>query len=118
MKVERLNFDGRERPYSQAVKVGDWVYTAGTSMGDPGDGIEAQTTKTLDYLANVLKQSGTDMQHVVKGNVFLADIADWGKFNDIWKEYFPSDKPVRTTTQVGKFGGTTLIEIDFVAVMP
>ncbi len=118
MKVERLNFDGRDRPYSQAVKVGEWVYTAGASMGDPGDDIEAQTIKTLDDLADVLKKAGTDMQHVVKGSVFLADIADWGKFNEVWKRYFPSDKPVRTTTEVGKFNGNTKIEIDFVAVLP
>jgi len=71
VKVEYLNFDGRERPYSQAVRAGGFVYTAGASIGDPGDDVEAQTTKTMDYLADVLKQSGTDLQHVVKASVLL-----------------------------------------------
>jgi 2-iminobutanoate/2-iminopropanoate deaminase len=118
VKIEYMNFDGRDRPYSQAIKAGGFVYTSGASMGDPGDDIDAQTTKTLDHLANVLKQAGTDMQHVVKASVFLADIGEWGRFNEIWKRYFPTNKPCRTTTQVGKFGGTTKIEIDFVAALP
>ena len=118
MKIERFNFDGRERPYSQVVRVGGFVFTAGASIGDPGDDITAQTTKTLEYLKDLLQKAGTDMQHVVQGNVFLADIADWGAFNEVWKRYFPTNKPVRTTTQVGKFGGNTLIEIDFIAAMP
>lgn len=118
MKIERLDFDAQERPYSQAVRVGGFVYTAGASIGDPGDPVEVQTAKTLDYLAGVLQQAGTDLKHVVKASVFLADINEWGKFNDVWKQYFPSDKPVRTTTQVGAFPRHIRIEIDFVAVMP
>ena len=84
----------------------------------PGDDIAAQTAKTIDYLADVLQKAGTDLKHVVKATVFLADLDEWGRFNEVWKKYFPTDKPVRTTTEVGKFGGHTRIEIDFVAVMP
>jgi 2-iminobutanoate/2-iminopropanoate deaminase len=118
MKIERLNFDTRERPFSQAVRAGDFVYTAGASIGDPGDNISVQTAKTIDYLADILQKAGTDLKHVVKATVFLADLDEWGQFNEVWKSYFPTDKPVRTTTEVGKFGGHTRIEIDFVAVMP
>lgn len=118
MKIERLNFDSQERPFSQAVRVGDFVYTSGASIGDPGDDIAVQTAKTIEYLANVLQQAGTDLKHVVKASVFLADIGEWGQFNEVWKKYFPTDKPVRTTTQVGRFSGHIRIEIDFVAVMP
>ncbi len=117
MQIERFNFDAQTRPFSQAVRVGNLVYTAGASVGDPGDGIEVQTAKTLDYLSGVLEQAGSDLKHVVKATVFLADIGEWGKFNDVWLKYFPSDKPVRTTTQVGAFGGHVRIEIDFVAVV-
>jgi len=118
MKIERLNFDSTERPFSQAVRAGEFVYTSGASIGDPGDDISVQTAKTIDYLADVLKQAGTDLKHVIKATVFLTDLDEWGQFNDVWKSYFPTDKPVRTTTEVGKFGGHTRIEIDFVAVMP
>ncbi len=118
MKIERFNFSGAELPYSQAVRVGGFVYTAGASIGAPGDDIETQTVKTIEYLANVLQQAGTDLQHVIKASVFLADLDEWGRFNDTWKRYFPSDKPVRTTTEVGKFHGHTRIEIDFIAVLP
>lgn len=118
MKAERLNFSGKDLPYSQAVRVGDYVYTAGASIADPGDDIETQTSKTIDYLADVLEQAGTDLQHVVKASVFLADLDEWGRFNEVWKRYFPTDKPVRTTTEVGKFSGHTRIEIDFMAILP
>lgn len=118
MPIERLNFSGSDLPYSQAVRVGGFVYTAGASIGDPGDDTAAQTRKTLDYLIHVLEQSGTDKQHIVKANVYLSDIGNWGEFNDVWKRYFPTDKPVRTTTEVGKFANHILIEIDFIAVMP
>jgi 2-iminobutanoate/2-iminopropanoate deaminase len=118
VKIERLNFDAQERPYSQAVRVGQFVYTSGASIGDPEDDIAAQTAKTIDYLGEILQQTGTDLQHVVKATVFLADIGEWGQFNDVWNSYFPTDKPVRTTTEVGKFAGHIRIEIDFVAVMP
>ncbi len=118
MKVERLNFSGKDLPYSQAVRVGNMVYTAGASIADPGDDIETQTNKTIDYLADVLQQAGTNLQHVIKANVYLADIGEWGRFNEVWKQRFPTDKPVRTTTEVGKFSGHVRIEIDFIAVLP
>lgn len=117
MQIERLNFDEKERPYSQAVRVGGFVYTAGVSVAEPGDEIEVQTEKTIDALADVLEQAGTDLEHVVKANVFLADITEWGRFNEVWLRYFPTEKPVRTTTEVGHFSGPIRIEIDFVAVV-
>lgn len=118
MKIERYNFDGIERPYSQAVRAGKLIYTAGASVGDPTDDIEAQTAKTLDYLAHVLQQAGTDLKHVIKATVFLADIDEWGRFNEVWKRYFPTDKPVRTTTEVAKFPRHIRVEIDFIAALP
>jgi 2-iminobutanoate/2-iminopropanoate deaminase len=118
MQIQRLNFDSQERPFSQAVRAGDFVYTSGASIGDPDDDVAVQTAKTIEYLSDVLQKAGTDLQHVVKATVFLADIEEWGQFNEVWKTYFPTDKPVRTTTQVGKFGGHVRVEIDFVAVMP
>ena len=118
MKVEYLSFDERERPYSQAIRAGGLVYTAGASIRDPGDDVEAQTAKTIEYLADVLVKAGTDLRHVIKASVFLADIADWGRFNEVWKRYFPTNKPVRTTTAVSRFSGDTKIEIDFIAALP
>ena len=55
LKIERLNFDAPEQPYCQALRVGNWVYTAAASIGDPGDDIAVQTVTTLNYLAGVLK---------------------------------------------------------------
>jgi 2-iminobutanoate/2-iminopropanoate deaminase len=118
MQIERLNFGTQELPFSQAVRAGDFVYTSGASIGDPDDDIEVQTAKTIEYLADILQKAGTDLQHVVKATVFLADIGEWGRFNEVWKRYFPTDKPVRTTTEVGKFSRHIRIEIDFIAVMP
>ena len=118
MGIEYLDLDGRERPYSQAVRAGSFVYTSGASIGGPEDDIEVQTEKTIEYLAGILRHAGTDLQHVVKANVFLADLGEWARFNEVWKRHFPTNKPARTTTEVGHFSKHARIEIDFVAIMP
>ncbi len=118
MPIEFVNIDDQDRPYSQAIRVGDLVYTSGASIGDPDDDIHTQTTKTIEYLSDILQRAGTDLQHVIKASVFLADIAEWSRFNAVWTQYFPANKPVRTTTQTGRFSGHTRVEIDFIAAVP
>jgi 2-iminobutanoate/2-iminopropanoate deaminase len=119
MNPEYLNPAGTGMSISPAVRFGNLVFTSGASIYEPGDTIEVQTAKTIDYLADILNHAGTDLQHVIKASVFLAHIEHWNSFNETWKRYFPTNKPARTTTEVGKFGSEDmLIEVDFVAALP
>lgn len=118
--IDYLTFDGADRPYSQVVRAGALVYTAGVSVGEPGDDIQTQTAKTLEALGELLQQAGTDLAHVVRVGVFLTDIGEWGAMNDVYRRYFPTNrKPVRTTVQTGPFVHPHhKIEIDMIATMP
>jgi 2-iminobutanoate/2-iminopropanoate deaminase len=111
--------------YSQAVKAGNFVFTAGMAAIDPetkeliapGD-IAAQTTKTLDNLQATLEAAGTSLANAVKVNAYIHDINEWSKFNAAYIKYFPKDPPARTTISVGGFPEGMCVEIDVVAVIP
>ena len=109
--------------YSQAYKVGDLIYTAGITANDPvtqemiapGD-IAGQTEQISKNMKIILEEAGSDLEHVVKTLVFVKDIDEFAKFNEVYKQYFPNDPPARSTMQVGKFNGDMVIEIEAVAV--
>ncbi len=118
MQVEYLTFDKRERPYSQAVRAGGLVYTSGALLPNGANDIEAQTTQLFDDLSHVLKQAGTDLGHVIKVNVYMADLDDRDGFNRVWDRYFPVNKPARTMVGHAGLPGAAKVEIDTVAVLP
>lgn len=105
--------------YSQAVRVGDFVYTAGMGPWHPvtkqvvGEDIEAQTARTLENIQAVLEAAGAGMADVVKTSVHLSDLELFARFNETYARYFPDPKPVRTT--VGSQLAGILVEIDVVA---
>ena len=109
--------------YSQAYKAGDLIYTAGITANDPvtqemiapGD-IAGQTEQIIKNMKIILEEAGSDLEHVVKTLVFVKDIDEFAKFNEVYKQYFPNDPPARSTMQVGKFNGDMVIEIEAVAV--
>ena len=109
--------------YSQAYRVGDLIYTAGVTGTDPktqelvapGD-IVAQTKMIMKNLENILLEAGSDLSHVIKTLVFVANIDDFDQFNEVYKTYFPVNPPARSTMQVGKFNNGMVIEIEAVAV--
>jgi reactive intermediate/imine deaminase len=108
--------------YSQALRVGDFVYTAGMGPWHPstrqvvGETIEEQTAQTLENIRAVLHEAGLDMEDVVKATVHLADLGLFARFNETYSRFFPDPKPVRTTVGSQLFG--ILIEIDVVAYSP
>lgn len=108
-------------PYSQAVKAGDMVYCSGQIGLVPasgvlaGDDIAAQATQVLKNLSAVLNAAGSDMAHVVKVTIYLKDLNDYSKVNDIYKDYFTGTKPSRATVQVARLPKDALIEIDCIA---
>ncbi len=105
--------------YSQALHVGDFLYTAGMGPWDPqtrqvvGATIEEQTIRTLENLKAVLEAGGADLGDVVKTTVHLSDLGQFATFNQVYTRYFPDPKPVRTTVGSQLMG--ILVEIDAVA---
>jgi 2-iminobutanoate/2-iminopropanoate deaminase len=111
-------------PYSQAVRVGDTLYTSGQIPIDPATGnlvpggIEAQTTRVLENLKAVLAAAGIDLIHVVKTTVFLKDMKDFAAMNTIYAHYFaPAGviPPARSTVQVAALPKDALVEIECIA---
>ena len=110
-------------PYSQAIKVGEFVYTAGQIAIDPatgeivGGGIEAQTRRVLQNLTEVLKAAGASMDKVIKTTVFMTNLADFNKMNAVYAEFFPKDPPARSTVQVAALPKMGVVEIEVVAMV-
>ena len=111
-------------PYSQAIRVGDFIYTAGQTGFVPATGefagatIEEQTHQVLKNIKAILEAAGSDMSKVVKTTVFLANIqADFAKMNAIYAEYFGDKPPARSTVQVGALPRGAVVEIECVATV-
>ena len=109
-------------PYSQAVVAGNTVYVAGQGGFDPVSGklanatFEEEVTRTFENVKAILTAAGAKMSDVVKVNVYLTDLNNFGRMNEIYKKYFTSDFPARATVGSALLLGTQ-IEIDCVAVV-
>ncbi len=108
-------------PYEQALKLDGWVYTSGQIPLDPKSGamieggIGAQTRQVLDNLRGVLEAAGTSMGRVVKATVYMTNLADFQKMNEVYAEFFPQDKPVRSTVGAASLPRGAMIQIDLIA---
>lgn len=111
-------------PYSQAVRVGDFLYTSGQVGLDPlsgtvvEGGIEAQTTRAIENLKAVLEAAGTGLKNVVKTTVFLKNMNDFTAMNGIYGTYFAPDgvvAPARSTVEVARLPKDALVEIEAIA---
>ena len=108
-------------PYSQAVKAGQFVFTAGQIGLDPASGklqtgIEAQTRQVLANLQAVLQAAGTDLQHVVKTTIFLTDLGNFATVNALYGQSFPAAPPARSTVQIAALPLGAEVEIEVVAL--
>lgn len=107
-------------PYSQAVRVGDILFTSGQIPLDPvsgeivGSEIEAQTERICENLKAVLEQAGINFENVIKTTCFLSDMSDFGKFNEVYAKYFVS-KPARSCVAVKTLPKKVLAEIEVIA---
>ena len=108
-------------PYSQAIKSGDLIFTAGQIPLDPSTmtivegGIEAQAERVMKNLEAILTEAGSSFAQVVKTTCFLADLADFPAFNAIYATRFPTNPPARSTVQVAKLPMGVLVEVECVA---
>ena len=109
-------------PYSQAIRAGQFVFTAGQIPLHPdgtlleGD-IQAQTRQVLNNLAAVLKAAGTGLDRVVKCTCFLADMNDFAAMNEVYSEYFEDTPPARSAVEVARLPKDVGIEIEAVALV-
>ena len=109
-------------PYSQAVRVGDFIFAAGQVAIDPAIGklvegnIAVQTRQVLKNLSAVLEAAGSSLAQAVKTTVFLTDMDDFATMNSVYAEFFPTDPPARSTVEVAELALGALVEIDVVAV--
>ena len=111
-------------PYAQANRIGDLVFTSGQIPLDPatgalsGDNISEQTERVLENLKAVIEAAGTDLSHVIKTTVFLADMNDFVKMNEVYSRYFCGDKlPSRSAVQVAALPKGALVEIEAIAIL-
>lgn len=109
-------------PYSHAIVANGFVFASGKIGTDPktgtlGEGIEAQTEQALKNIEAVLDASGSSMAHVVKTTVFLADMNDFAKMNEVYAKRMGEPFPARSTVQVARLPRDAKIEIEAVAVL-
>lgn len=109
-------------PFSPAVKVGNMLYLAGQEGTDHGKlvagGIAAETKQALTNIKTVLEANGSDMEHVVKCTVFLADIKEWAAMNEVYKTFFTAGKvPARSAFGTSGLVQDARTEIECIAVV-
>lgn len=110
-------------PYSQAVVAGGFVFCCGQGPVDPATGlvtgtdIAAQTERVLKNLEAVLEAAGSSLSRVVKTTVYLKDLNDFKRMNEVYARFFPKDPPARATIEAARLPLDTLVEIDAIAVV-
>ena len=108
-------------PYSQAIKVGNFVYTSGQIPIDPATGsfveggIKEQTRQALTNVQAILEEAGLTMSNVVKTTVFMADMNDFADMNAVYAEFFAEPYPTRSAVAVKTLPKGALVEIEVVA---
>jgi len=110
-------------PYSLGIRTRGLIFTSGTLGVDPKTGeftpggIEAETRQALQNLANILEAGGSSLDLVVKTTVFMSDLGEFSKMNDVYAEFFTGEPPARSTVQVAALPKGAAVEIEAVAVV-
>ena len=110
-------------PYSPAIRAGNLLFLSGQVGFDPSSGalvdgdISAQTDQVMRNIGALLNAAGTDFAHVVRTTVFLADMAEFAKMNEVYARYVVDPPPARSTVQVARLPRDARVEIDVIAVI-
>lgn len=107
-------------PYSQAIRVGDFVFVAGQLGLKPGDtavegDVATQTEQALRNLTAILEEAGTSLANLVKTTVFLQNLGDFAAMNDVYARHAGERPPARSTFEVAKLPSGALVEIEAIA---
>lgn len=109
-------------PYSQANKIGNFVFTSGQLPMNPetkeliGE-IKAATRQSLENVKAILEEAGTSMDKVIKATVFVKDLSDFAELNEVYSEYFEENPPARSCVQVAKLPLDAVVEIEVIAMI-
>lgn len=109
-------------PYSQAVLSGNTLYTSGQIAINPESGdlvldsIEEETHQVMKNLKAVLSEAGMTFDHVIKSSIFISDMDNFGRINEVYGQYFTSDFPARETVEVARLPKDVNVEISMIAV--
>lgn len=107
-------------PYSQAIEVNGFIYASGQipiipATGELAQGIEAQAKQALTNVKAIMEECGLTMDNIVKTSVFIKDMGDFAKVNEIYATFFTSDYPARSCVEVARLPKDVLIEIEVIA---
>ena len=108
-------------PYSQAIRSGNLLFVSGQIPLDPASGqlvdggIELQTERVLKNLGAVLEEAGSSLAQVLKTTVYLRDLGDFGRMNEVYAKFFGETPPARATVEVSRLPRDVSIEIDLIA---
>lgn len=107
-------------PYSQAIEINNLIFTSGVipvkpETGEIPQGVEAQADQAIKNLANLLEASGSSTDKVIKTTVFIKDMDDFAKINEIYGKYFKQTYPARSCVEVARLPKDVLIEIEAIA---
>ena len=108
-------------PYSQAIKIDDFLYTSGQisldaeTMEMVTGSIEIETEKVLQNLEAILMKDGLNLTHVIKTTIYLSDLGDFSKMNQVYEKFFADNRPARACVQVAALPKGAKVEIDAIA---
>ena len=108
-------------PYSQAIEVNGMIYTSGMIPIDPSTGelvtgsVEAQAEQAFENLCHLVEDSGSKVENIVKTTVFIKEMNDFGKINEIYKKYFKEPFPARSCVEVARLPKDVLLEVEAIA---
>ena len=123
-KIETDKAPAAIGPYSQGVRAGDFVFFSGQIPLDPTTGdlvggrVEAQCEQVMKNMGAALAGAGLDFRHVVKTTIYLTDLNDFGKVNEIYGRFFETVAPARATVQVSALPKGADVEIEWIAYIP
>ncbi len=110
-------------PYSQAVQIGDLIFTSGQLALVPetgelvNDDIQLATRRSLDNVKAILENAGSSLEKVIKATIFVSDMENFGAINETYAEYFSVHKPARSLVEVARLPKDALIEIEVIATI-
>ena len=108
-------------PYSQAIRVGDFLYTSGQISLDPDSmemvtgSIEVETEKVLKNIEAILKADGMSFNNIIKTTVYLTDLSEFTRMNEVYEKFFSETKPARACVQVAALPKGAKVEIEAIA---
>ena len=108
-------------PYSQAIRIGDFLYTSGQIALNPdtmemmSGEIEAETERVLKSIEAILQAGGLSLEHVIKTTVYLTDLGEFSRMNEVYEKFFEKTNPARACVQVAALPKGAKVEIDAIA---